>query len=186
MIDDVWHSEVRLNRAGRGIPFDSALVHRILTSSTGDPCALWCSPRPDVLLIQTSRPLAASTFDGEAVSIRQARTSLCFGQGARVELSGVVNATVCKRGHRREPLEADEVPGWLGSHLRGCAAAIDSVQSLSPAKGNHGAEKLTIGRTAFHGFATVADTAVFARMLACGVGRGKRFGAGLVLARRVA
>ncbi|AKV55524.1 hypothetical protein AB656_04055 [Bifidobacterium actinocoloniiforme DSM 22766] len=76
------------------------------------------------------------------------------------------------------------MPAWLCRHLKGCKADIDAVQEMSPAKGRHGEQPLTISRAAFHGFATVKDPDEFANTLMTGVGRGKRFGAGLVLARR--
>lgn len=184
--DSVWHTEVTLTRKGRGIPYDSALVHRIITASTGDPRSLWCQPRAGVLLIQTISPMSPDTFSGEAASIRQARAGVHFDPGTRVELSGVVCATVCKKGHRRVPVEEKQLPAWVQSHLPGCHASVDSAIVLTPAKGDHAGQKLTVSRAVFHAWATVDDTEAFAGMLVRGVGRGKRFGAGLVLARRAA
>lgn len=184
--DSVWHTEVMLTRKARGIPFDSALVHRIITASTGDPRSLWCQPRTGVMLIQTLSPLSPDTFAGEASSVRQARAGVRFDQGTRVELSGVVCATICKKGHRRVPVEEKQLPGWVQTHLPGCHACVDSATVLTPAKGDHAGQQLTVSRAVFHAWATVEDTEAFAGMLVHGVGRGKRFGAGLVLARRTA
>lgn len=180
----VWHTEIHLNRLGRGIVYDAALVHRIITVSTGDPKSVWCSPRPGILLVQTRFPLSAETFSKEASSIRQAQTILNFDTGARVEVSGVVSATKC-RERKRIPIKCEDAPKWVSNHLLGCRAEIDSVQNLSPAQGDHCGHRIITCRLAFHGYATVTDQAAFAEVLKNGIGKGKRFGAGLILAKKV-
>ena len=73
-----------------------------------------------------------------------------------------------------------------GLLICGKRPCVDSATVLTPAKGDHAGQMLTVSRAVFHAWATVDDTEAFAGMLVRGVGRGKRFGAGLVLARRAA
>jgi hypothetical protein len=194
---EVWHTEAHLTQAGRALPFDSDRMHRILTWATGGPRFLWAHPRAGVLIIQSDAALPPELWRGIATSVRSSRAPTSFPQGSLVELSGIVCPTTSShdRDHptpgrpdgrtRRKPLDTDQVPAWLQRRFNGAARLeVDQVEDLAPGKGTRpDGSVMWVTRRAFHAWATVADPDMFAQLLHDGIGRGKRFGAGLVLAK---
>ena len=186
----VWKTEIILSRRSRQLSFDSARLHRILTANTGTPNTLWSSPRPGVILVQSDSPVRPEGFRKDAVSLRSKEIDLVFPQESRVEVAGIVNATrrLYKPGGRgpRVPLAFEAIPGWLSRQFSG-AASLDSitVEDLSPAKGWRETGPMIHSRAGFHAYATITDTAGFAGTLHRGIGRGKRFGCGMITARRL-
>lgn len=185
----VWKTEIILNRHARQLPFDSARLHRILTVNTGTPNTLWSSPRAGIILVQSDRPVRPEGFQRDASSIRSKEIDLRFEQDSRVEMAGIINATrvhTTPAKKSRVPLSADEIPGWLTRQLAN-AATLDTitVEQLSPAKGRRDTGPMIHSRAGFHAYATITDTARFEEILHQGIGRGKRFGCGMITARRI-
>ena len=186
----VWKTEIILSRGSRHLPFDSARLHRILTANTNTPNTLWSSPRPGIVLVQSDRPVRPEGLRRDAISIRSKEIDLVFQQASRVEIVGVVNATrklsePAGRGHR-VPLAIEDIPGWLFRQFAG-AASLDTitVEGMSPAKGIRDTGPMIHSRAGFHAYATITDPARFAEKLHRGIGRGKRFGCGMITARRL-
>lgn len=170
---------------------DSGHVHRWLTKAADGPHFLWVSPRPGLLIVQTVRPLNRDTLDGVR-SIHSARIDLTHPQGARLEISGIVSPTKAefqrgRRGKIRRVPETEQAD-WVLRKLGPALSNIDhlTVQPMGASRGTKpDGHRLLHPRTSIHCYGTVKDPDVFTRMLTQGVGRGKRFGTGLLLAKEV-
>lgn len=189
---DAWLTEILLTRRHKHVTYDSGAVHRWLTRAAEGPYYLWASPRPGTLIVQSARPLARDTLAG-TMSVHATRISLDYEAGARVSVAGILAPTRATwRGPQRPgkigPIPDEELPAWALRKLGPTLGDISflRVQQLSPSRGQKlDGTQLTHARAAVSCIATVTDPGQFAHMLAEGVGRGKRFGAGLLLAREV-
>lgn len=185
----IWKTEIFLNHRGRGIPFDSDLMHRILTRAFDSDHFLWSMPRAGVVLVQSDAPLPPETFHGEASSIRAKCVPTTFTHGQRVEIAGIVNPTKAQRRDGRHSakvkLPDDQVPAWIARRMSGAVSLSQiDVESMSPAQGRR-KDKSTIlhTRRAFHAFATVTDPDRLASLIESGIGQGKRFGCGMLIVK---
>lgn len=184
----VWKTEIVLNRRGRNLPYDSARMHRILSSVFDSPGVLWSSPRPGVVLTQSDDPIPPNAFGKEVASIRSKQVNLLHPEGAPLEVAGIVSATRQEsrkdgRGPRR-PIAVEDFPVWIARQFSGAAVLYRvDVEQLSPAKGKRLTGEIVHTRFGFHAYATVTNGEKLADLLHKGVGRGKRFGCGMVTVR---
>lgn len=186
----VWKTELILNRRGRGLPFDSDRMHRLLTRATDGTDFLWAHPRAGVLLIQSGRPIAPEFFRREAVSVRAKEVELDFASTDRVEIAGILCPTKAERREgrhsRKIALPVDDVPAWLSRRLRP-AAAVDTitVENMSPSTGSRAdGSRILHARVAVHCWATVVDPQALTNLAVAGLGPGKRFGCGMLTIRQ--
>ena len=188
-----WLTEISVAKSHLAASLDAGSVHRWLTLAADSNRFLWVSPRAGLLIVQSERPLDRTALGRGIDTLFAAERALTFPQDARVELTGIVAPTKAEfqRGRRGKirALPAEDVPAWILRRL-GSAVSIDgslSIEALSPAQGRKkdGTRTLTT-RTSFHTYATVTNSERLAELLLTGVGRGKRYGAGLILAKEVA
>lgn len=198
------HTTLRLDprRALR----DVHAIHRGLEAAHDGQCrVLWARPAPDRMVIASPQPPPFGE-DGTAYggllrgvtshSIQQAQVH--YAAGATVAWALVANPTkaVAPRDpdgrpvgkSRRVPLPEDEVAAWAQRRLAPAMQVPRAVcRRLPPAFGRQqkGSNGITLVRYAVSGDGVVTDPAALADMLTGGVGPGKAFGCGLLLAREV-
>lgn len=190
---NVWLTEITLTNRSRALISDSASIHRWLTLAADGPGFLWVSPRPRILIIQSHRPLRREALARGVETMYTAERNLQFPGGARLELTGIVAPTKAeprpeKRG-KIVPLPAEDTPAWVTRKLSPCLQldAALTIERMSPSKGKKlDGTPLLHPRTSFHTYGTVTDPDALADLLKTGVGRGKRFGAGLILVKETA
>ena len=184
----VWKTEIVLANHARGMCFDSDKVHKMLVRAADTPKVLWVSPRPGVLHVQTPRPIRPELVGSTAYSIRAKEITYSFTAGDKVAVAGIVNATRQQRvpngRGKRVPVPEDMLPEWFDRQL-GPGMRISSLnaQTLAPAKGSRPEGQMIHSRTGFLAVGQVTDPGVLVGLLETGIGRGKRFGCGLLTAK---
>jgi len=183
---------------------------RVMTMFGGDyqrptegPRDLWTLSAPGRLIVQ--HPVAIDVRvlpPGYADDVTSRRAQLVWDIGAKVRWAMVANPTVCKEDRRAaaaswvgqfdvsatrprtciKPVKGDAgIREWVARHLAGLHVDSLTVGRRSNEHGTKGATRVTIFKARVAGVGTVTDPAAWARVLACGVGRGKAYGCGLVV-----
>lgn len=162
---------------------DTQRAHALVAGHARDPRPLWAHPSPHLLLIQASEVAPISKH----LAVRQVTTpTTTHPIGARVSVSVIANPTraAFARGRRGriEPLPPEEWSDWITRKL---SPAIDMDRVASHRLGNRGGnrrgDRVVHLHVAFHATGTVTDAAALEAMQREGIGRGKAYGAGLLL-----
>lgn len=157
---------------------------------------LWSLPRPDVLLLQGAAPIATTHLpDGYAASATT-RQVAAPAAGSRVAVSLVGNPThrprtpeqaVARQRGARTQVPPPQAVAWFVrklEHALDLDPAKTGSQVLPAARGRRdGAQQVVLARRCFHAEGSVIDQVEFARILLAGVGAGKGYGCGLLIAQ---
>jgi hypothetical protein len=115
-----------------------------------------------------------------------------FNTGQRLEIAGIVAPTKCEtrpgqRGKIRT-LAPTEVPDWIERKLYPAFAVKTlDLQHLPNSRGiKRDGTRVVHPRVSVHATGFVTNPNALANLLENGVGRGKRFGAGMILAKELA
>lgn len=142
---------------------------------------LWSHPEARLVIVQApGRP------DPVLLHAHTATTAAIHHQaGARVEIAGICNPT-SKHGHRRTPVPAGQLADWLAARLDG-AVSLDSVaaEPLHPLVLTKAGHRVALSRAGYAALGRVIDSKKLAHALTAGVGHGKAYGLGLLLATEV-
>lgn len=180
-------TELRLNRAGRSLLADIQKTHRTIqwaARADGDR-VLWAAPRTDVLIVQSPQPIRAADFGGVVVeSHSRTRPTGLTGQ---VTLTLIAHPTRAQQNRgvrgRHSPLPMDEWEAWFRRKL---SPAVDvgpvHVQDLGPRTGRRYGDRVVHRWVGFAATGTVTDPVALDHLAVAGVGRGKAYGCGLLLA----
>ncbi len=174
-----------LTRLSWDAPDDIQAIHRTLAHRlTGR--TLWARPARRVVIVQADQPVGADI--GGVTAYRSTTVRHEWHVGERLHLSGIVCPTVARlepgrsRGVRR-PVPVDDVPAWLARKLADAADVTSvEVEDLGSRVGRRQGGLVTIRWVGVSADVTVADPAALAAHLRDGVGTGKAYGAGLLLA----
>lgn len=149
---------------------------------------LWAHPRPDLIIVQAAGPTNSRMLYGVAEVVGTAEVAR-YRAGDRVAVSGVVNPRrTSRRGEvRTTSLIPPEVwDDWAARRFPEAAATVHRA-NLSPDRTvtfrRTGRQQVTLTRTWLRAEVTIGDPDEFRTLLASGVGSGKAYGCGLLIAR---
>lgn len=153
----------------------------------GSGRVLWVQPRRDLLICQAASEPRLDRLVGIIADAAVNQYSPSFEAGQRVELSGVMNPTQnvpCgNRKTRRSHLPPDLHADWWNARLHGVVTVEEvRVEQIHPIKVRKPGHLVTIARSGFHSLGTVIDPTRLAWLVANGVGDGRAYGCGLLLA----
>ena len=178
-------TELRLNHAGRSLLSDTQKVHRsVMWAVGGDARTQWASPRRDILIIQSSRPVRASDFDGVVIESHSVEKPLDIDGAVELSLIGFPTRSAPTNGRGKiQLLPMDRWEPWLRRKLSP-AVSLDrvAVQDLGPRTGVRHGGRVVHRWVGFSATGVVTDPSLLRTMLTDGVGRGKAYGCGLLLA----
>lgn len=189
----VWLTEITATDRFRPVTLDAGAVHRWLTKAADGPRFLWVSPRAGHIVIQSQAPLNREALRQGVRSLYSAERPLHYPTGTRLELIGIIAPTKAEsRGEGRRgkirALPHDEQADWVHRKLSP-VLTLDSpinVEPMSPSQGKKtGGHRVLHTRSSFHTYGTIKDPDKLATLLTQGVGRGKRYGTGLILTKEV-
>lgn len=161
------------------------LHQRIAELSNGR--ALWAHPRPGVVILQSPAPIISPTW---GQSIGQALLNP-VPVGAVVRVAMIASPARAERpspqarGVRR-PLQENDWEGWLKGKL-GAAITLEEVQTepLPRVQARKPGVTATLSRVAYQASGIVTDERLLHHLRETGVGPGKAYGCGLLLAVEV-
>lgn len=183
----IWLTRIGLNTKSRQTPFDVDRTHRLLTLATDSATYLWAHPIPGTLIVQSSAPLNPRILANISTQATATQRTVTYNVGVRLSFAGILAPTRSEtRPGQRGKIRSctpQEAPDWFIRKI-GSAAHIDTltIEDMSPAKGGRG---IIHPRAAFSGTLTVHDPKKLTDHLTQGIGRGKRFGTGLLLTKEI-
>lgn len=179
-------TELRLTRSARGLVGDVQSLHRtILHATDTDARVLWALPRRDLLIVQSDAPVRPSALKGIVGKSHSAERPTRLTGPVRLSLIGHPTQAVSQPGRRGRvtPLRMDQWEEWFRRRVGHAVDLADvAVQDLGPRSGIRHGVKVTHRWVAFTAAGTVTDTDEMERLIVDGVGRGKAYGCGLLLA----
>lgn len=179
----VYVTELRLTRAAGRLVGDVQAMHRTLAHAAGESGRLlWALPRRNVLVVQADHPVRPIDIPGVVMEAYSTVKPLGLTGRVSVTLIGHPTGADGKHGTRRVlPMD-----GWEPWFRRKLADAVEldavQVQDLGPRSGDRHGHRVTHRWVGFAGTGTVTDSAALDSLLIGGVGRGKAYGCGLLLA----
>lgn len=179
-------TELRLNHAAGALLSDTQKVHRtIMWAVGGEGRVLWAVPRRDLLIVQADRPARAADFDGVVIESHSIMKPLDMDGGVRLSL--IAHPTTAERRDGRRglvrPLPMDEWESWFRRKLAPGVQVHDvAIQDLGPRTGIRHGGRVVHRWVGYSATGTVTDPAALREMLIGGIGRGKAYGCGLLLA----
>lgn len=181
-----WLTEIRLTKRAKDLVRDSQAVHRTLAHAVGET-ALWALPTPGLLIVQASKPIRPDDMPG-VIQMAAARPKPTrFGTGQTIEIAGIVNPTkaiASARGTRGKitHLQPDEWAAWAERKL-GCITirSLDMRHQGTHVGRRHGMQTRHM-LVSMRAVGTVRDADALEQILVSGIGRGKAYGAGLIMA----
>lgn len=164
---------------------DARFIHKAVSAAFDQQHPLWCQPRRGLVIVQSKQPL--DNIPAWATGMVHRPLNL-IGDGAKVTVALIGCPTKAQRidsDHRgiRTPLPAERWDEWARRKLAD-AITIDAIrhEPLPKAVGWKRDRKVTINRIAFTITGRVINADLFHHMRESGVGTGKAYGAGLMLA----
>lgn len=163
-------------------------TYNISPTGCGLPTSLPHSPTTG-----SQAPLNREALRQGVRSLYSAERPLHYPTGTRLELIGIIAPTKAEsRGEGRRgkirALPHDEQADWVHRKLSP-VLTLDSpinVEPMSPSQGKKtGGHRVLHTRSSFHTYGTIKDPDKLATLLTQGVGRGKRYGTGLILTKEV-
>ncbi|MGO5253404.1 MULTISPECIES: type I-E CRISPR-associated protein Cas6/Cse3/CasE [Collinsella] len=173
-------------RLPRGTPHDTRWLHQRIAEVSSDPRPLWAFPRHGIVITQTRLGLAPEW----AIRVSQGDLKFC-PEGAVVQMALIANPTRSMRGGgggrgTRNPLAEADWDGWF---LRKLSSAVDVTHiahhNLAPVVTAKPGHVVTLRRVEFIASGTVTDADALHALRISGVGSGKAYGCGLLLASEV-
>lgn len=179
-MNGVWRTTLRFTRSG--VLRDTQAVHRTVYRLLGER-GLWASPDGRHLLLQGRR--AEPDWPGVIV-VGAVGVRTVFESGERLRIALVANPT--RRLHVYNsrgpllPLPVDEAPAWLRRKLADAVTLHEvDAHDLGTRGGQRGSGRVAHRLTLMHATGTVTDPAALAAHVRAGVGRGKAYGAGMLV-----
>jgi CRISPR system Cascade subunit CasE len=165
----------------RSIQATHALVAAATSGAQGR--TMWCSDQPTRLIVQTGHPVLAASIPGAlSARSRPAWTGYQAGDGVYLSLIGCPAKRDAPRSGKIRSLPVDEHEGWLRRKIGHAIDLADvAVQPMGAATGWRNGVRLTQARAGFYARGTVRDPDALTHLILTGVGRGKAYGAGLLL-----
>lgn len=183
---------LRLTRAGQELTARD--WHTLIAQGTpaGDARVLWSWPRPDLIVIQGGDPMDTSYLTGLTEHASHTPAAVDWQTGDHISLSGLLNpAKTANRDTGRKyirPLDPSEVTPWLAGKLHD-VIDVDTIHTwhLPSLRFQHtrGQQPVQIARVGVRITGTVTDADALRQQLATGTGRGRAYGCGLLIARRL-
>lgn len=171
----------------RPVLTDSHITHSTVLSALTDPGGrvLWAAPTRRLLIVQAPEPVTGPMRHVADRSHKPARTR--WDKGAALRLALIANPVRAQhvlgsRG-KRTPLPLPDCETWLRRKLAD-AVHLDQVhaQDLGTRTGTRHGQRVYHRLVAFIATGRVTDPDRLERLLIDGVGPGKAYGAGLLLA----
>lgn len=177
----VMLSVIRLTRRGEHVARNVNAAHGLISDAVGREHCLWAQPNPNVIVVRSARePAKITGYMNEVVSYEEQEPP------AQFQFS-LIGHTI-RRNNQKEIILRDdtELHDWLIRRV-GDAFRVDSVEykQLPHRRGSRWDMPITLAATQFHGQATLISRPELHRLLHHGVGRGKAYGFGLLIASRV-
>ena len=156
---------------------------------------LWTRPRPETLLVQADTGPDPDRLIGLIETHQCTDPQHVWPVGAAVTLSGVLNPTTGNSGHRpdgtrrsgKKPVPAENLAVWLEPRLHGLTATRVTAENLPSSRVTKpNGHTVNLARVAVRVTGTVTDAEALAGMLAAGLGDGRAYGCGLLIARSAA
>lgn len=167
-------------------------LHAIIAAATDGrtPRTLWAMPHPSLLIIQSAEAPDSAILSslGSIVAQRPYRSIFCVG--AQVVLAGIVNPTRAKKGRddsrgRRIPVAAADLPSWFQRRIPAVEMTEIVTEPLEVVRTARPGMRMTHAAAGLSAIGTVIDADALEASLLAGVGAGKAYGFGLILARQV-
>lgn len=181
-----WITEMRLTSRGRSLVRDSHRTHQVLTGAA-EGRVMWSLPEPDLLIAQADRVIRPDDMRGIVRFAASAEKRLDYLAGARLEMAGIVNPTqAVSRPGQRSRIQALTPHGWpeWAARKLGAAIAVEHVDIRHHRThgGNRQGSRVVHALASLRAVGAVRDPEALAGVLRDGIGRGKAYGAGLILA----
>lgn len=175
-------------RYTRPIVRDTQAIHRtVMHALDGTPSGrvLWCVPDARTLIVQANAPVPDSIGGATVVGTGPVRTR--FEPGDRVQVALIANPTrAISTGHTTRgtvrPVPIGDCADWLARKTAGALDLRDvEVEELGARTGARHNMRVTHRLVGYAATATVTDSDALKHLITHGVGRGKAYGAGLLL-----
>lgn len=181
--ETVWLTSMRLTQRGTATkPRDlHAAIARASVHPDSQPRTLWARIDPNTLLVQSANQLAPSDLLTLASITKQAQISTVHKHGALVEIAGVCNPVIERQRQRRV---APDLEAWFVSRLGQCLDIAEiEVEHMTPLVVRKPERVAAFARAGYRVMATVTDTRALSARLCNGIGHGRAYGLGLLLAK---
>lgn len=165
---------------------DTQAMHRTLAHAVDGGPVLWARPDRRLLITQTTAPLDPESIG--ATSARSLPVRLDYQAGEPVTVTLIANPTVTLgrgagvRG-KRVAAPADRWESWLHRRLSG-ALTLDRVETelIGQRGGDRHGRRVVHLQVAYTAWGHAADPDQLAERILSGIGAGKAYGCGLLLA----